>query len=277
MSQKDQPKPNYPNSNMPEPDYSNVPNFIPEPNNPIGDISPSPWDVIDAPAFSTLEGGDNNEQGLSPEALRKLIHGSKYFVSASIGDTSKVPRDKHLDERKEPIGWHSLGNVPADSLKAFSNSYTTLAKMNQKYGDLDGPSATRKLKKSFHEGGIDETLTITRPDITQARVDPTSTRSEEQLVIFTYEKDATDDLARKGPFTLSICLPKSEADIFETAVVNSPQLIREAVDVVMLEELTFGDQWSRNDSSSVSGNKIALRSDFTQGPEESRILSLLEV
>jgi len=46
---------------------------------------------------------------------------------------------------------------------------------------------------------------------------------------------------------------------------------------VMLEELTFGDQWSRNDSSRVSGTKIALRSDFTQGPEESRILSLLEV
>ena len=93
---------------------------------------------------------------------------------------------------------------------------------------------------------------------------------------------ASHDQRPGNQLLVQLYLPKSNADELLVAVQNDPTVIRGTIDTLMRQELKAGDSWDGpqgvrplyDEWDQVNGgvNKIALRTDMLQGPQDSNIL-----
>lgn len=221
----------------------------------------------------------NPEASIGTEKLRDWVHNYKFYAYGTL-DNTKTPRDKVIEDHGNfgPLGYKSLGTVPRQYAGWFGQRLTTAAAI---VGDQFD---TKRFNDRFIVNDITEKLTIQpvgkNPEKNLYSVlDPDSGKADERMVAFVYERNNTRDGAgRSSEYRFTLFLPQSEADIFKPAVAENPSLIREMVDIAMLEELEMGEGWNgiRGTANKPRGSKLAIRTDFAQGPEESLIVPFAE-
>lgn len=216
------------------------------------------------------------EVGIGSERLRNWVRKYKFYTVGTL-DNTNTPKDRVIDSAGGfgPLGHKSLGTIPSPIADFLSKTMRT---------NMGGQFENSRFNQQFVDQDITEKLTIQpagkNPEQNLYGVlDPKSDKADERIVAIVYERTGIiDGFGRKTDYRFTLCMPQSEASVFSDAVTENPTLIREMVDIAMVEELALGDSWNgpNGTASPPRGSKLAIRTGFAQGPEESLIIPFEE-
>jgi hypothetical protein len=149
----------------------------------------------------------------------------------------------------------------------------------------------QKVIDSFAEADIPEVITVEMAPggITFGQLKPDSVKASEPLIAIAYETTADsrkghngylDGFGRHGnKFYFVMYLPKSDGEQLVSAIQTDPGIIREAGDILMRDVIGATVSWDEArppfeqwEAANGGLNRIALRSDASQLPAQSKVL-----
>lgn len=209
-------------------------------------------------------------EGITAEELRELIKDSRV-----VGILSLNARSIPDCNRDNSFGITTFGNIQNDT---------------RVFRELSNFQTSEDIKQYFDTQGLTELLTVTTSKRPFSTLSPHSERSDEPVTILTYETITggyfkhkyTDMYDRIGNFLrFNIILPSSIANELLQYIEAQPDVIRKAVDMLMIEQVGAGEGWierkppyERWRAIDGGASHMAIRIGIHQPVEEAKIVNV---